>query len=169
MSSILIEVKGLDQLAAALKQFPEKIARKEVDKSLKEAATPILRQARANAPVLAHSTNYRRAGVLKRSIRMKLFRVQGGLNRGVTIGVRKLSRRQLRAAKLAAAVSKRKYGIRISEQWQDPFYWYFVEGGTKKMQARNFLKHAFDSGHQKFLTDFRDIMGKRIEAIWNGR
>jgi len=169
MSEIRIEVKGLDALAAALKQLPEKVARKEVDKALREAAAPILRQAKANAPVLAQSTTYRRAGVLRRSIRMKNFRVRGSLNRGVTIGVRKLSRRQVRAAKLASAVSKRKYGVRISEQWQDPFYWYFVERGTKKMKARNFLRNAFDSGHQRFLTDFRERMGKRIEAIWNGR
>lgn len=168
MADIEIKLRGFDELAKQLRELPEKIARQELDRSLKEAATPMLKAAQANAPVLAQSTAQRRAGTLRRSIRMKVFRVRGsGLIRGVTIGVRKLSRRQVRANRLAAWVSGRRLGVNISAQWNDPFYWYFVEHGTKHMGARNFLMRAFNAHHEQFLNRLKLILGGRIATIWN--
>jgi HK97 gp10 family phage protein len=190
-SDIQIQLRGFDELAKQLRELPEKIARHELDRSLREAATPMLRAARANAPVLAHSTTARRSGTLRRSIVMKILRVRGSLNRGITIGVRKLKRRQVRANRLAARISGRRLGVTVSAQWNDPFYWYFLEHGwrvtgrrrgrgmsrasfRKSRQAagarlihKPFLRPAFEAHKDQFLTRLRLILGGRIETIWN--
>lgn len=163
---IEIKLRGFDELAKQLRELPEKLAQKALDASLKEAAKPMLAAAKANAPVLAQNTVRRRAGTLRRSIRLKSFRVRGSLNRGITIGVRKLTNRQVRGNKLAAAASRRRLGVRISSNWNDPFYWYFVEHGTKKMAARHFLQRALKEHQDEFLTRFRTGLGLAIEAIW---
>lgn len=168
MNDIEIKVSGFEEISKQLLALPEKIAKKEVDKALRQAAKPMLAAAKANAPVLAASTPWRRAGTLRKAIRIAKLRAPGELNRAITIGVKKLNRRQRRAARLTALVSKYKFGTRISEQWNDPYYWYFVERGTVKMQPRRFLGRAFDSKRQAFIDDFRKIIGERIEKVWRG-
>jgi len=188
---IEVRVSGLEGLAAALRELPPKISRRVADKTLREAAKPMLDAARAKAPALAASTQWRRAGALKKAIRISRLRVPGDLNRGVTIGVKLLNRRQMRAARLASTVSRLTRGVKISKDWHYPFWWYFLEHGWHATGRRNgrgltrrdwrksaraaskfikmpFLKPAFDEQHRRFLDQFGSIMGRRIEEIWRG-
>lgn len=164
---IEIQLSGFKELAKQLRELPEKIARTEMDKALREAAQPMLKAARRNAPVLPYSTTQRRAGTVRRNIRLKIFRVRGSLNRGISIGVRRLSTQQVRVNKRVARVSKRRLGVNISAYFNDPFYWYFLEKGTVKMFARRFLENAFTANRDQFLERFKLILGGRIATIWN--
>lgn len=163
---IEIQVRGLAELSAILRALPEKISRRELGRSLREAAKPIVADAKRAAPVLSYSTPWRRAGALKRAIRAKVFRVRGSaLNLGVTIGVSSFSKRKVAGAKLAAR-KLRKGGVKVSERFGDPYYWRAVESPKSGRRSRPFLAPAFERHRDRFANDFRDRLTARIEQLW---
>lgn len=179
--SFEIQLKGFDELARSLRTLPAKLARQELAKALREAAYPMLLEARRRAPVLAVPARQRRAGTLKRNVRMARYRLRGqGLSQGVTIGVRKLSAKNIARIRAKQGTA----GARAN----DPFYWYFLERGwtpagrrdqskqrrewraqEKKARGeikRPFLAPAFAAKHAQFLATFKGRLTARLAALW---
>lgn len=137
-----VELKGVDELKRALEQVPDKLKKKGLLKGLRLAGNLVRDAARPAAPVLQpikrkrkdgtiveRQAKYRKKGTVRRAIVVrtsKYARKAGDL--GVFVGVRPL--RGARTKKLGAAGAKNP---------NDPFYWWFLEFGTKKMSKRPFL------------------------------
>ena len=66
---IKAELLGQEELAAALRRLPLRVARRLVPRAVNAAAAPIVKTAKANCPVLT--------GTLKKSIRRKTKRDKG--------------------------------------------------------------------------------------------
>lgn len=165
-----IKLRGFDELAKQLRELPEKIAKKELYGALREAAKPMLQTARSLAPVAKEHTLRINPGLLRRSIRLKKFTVNGSsLSIGVSLGVRRLTRTSVRRLSIATRILRKRLGIDTYRRYNDPFYWYFVEQGTKKVAARFFLETAFKRHRNEFLVVLKNRLGERIEAIWRGR
>ena len=126
---ITAELHGVDELKRALEQVPDKLKRKGLLKGLRLAGNVVRDAARRAAPLLQEPTPYRKRGTVRRAIVVrtsKTARKSGDL--GVYIGVRPL--RGARTRTLGASGPKNP---------NDPFYWRYLEFGTKKMAKRPFL------------------------------
>lgn len=149
-----------------------KIANRIVTQALRQAGRPMLQAARAAAPEAAFSTTARRAGTVKRNVRLRILRPRAGKpNPGVSIGVRATrSRTKSRAQLLTRLVARPLFGVRLGKYYDDPFYWYFLEHGWKSRRGnkfqREFLGPAFKQHKDDFVTAFRDALGPRIEQAW---
>ncbi len=160
----IVSVEGLADAKRALEELSRDLRRKVVRAALRDAARPIVAQARANAPV--------RTGLVKRRIGVassKLKRGQGG-EIGVYI--------RPRASSLARRTKNRA---------QDPWYYRFQEAGFHAVGSRRvggsrnnradrlkqsgarfipgkaFLGRAFQSEQRNALAIFQTAIKKRID------
>ena len=105
--------------------------------------------AKRNAPVMTLGTSlnapYRKPGTVKQAIRVRT------------------SKADRRAGDVGVFVNVRpaKAGQRGAKNPNDPFYWRFLEFGTKKMPAKPFLQRA-TSALPKALTIFQERIAKWI-------
>lgn len=172
MADLDIEVRGLSELVTRMRGLAPKIANRAVTQALRQAGRPMLQAARAAAPVAAFSTTARRAGTVKRNIRLRTLRARPGrLDPGVSIGVRATRNRSVaRAQALTRLVARRRLGVRLGKYYDDPFYWYFLEHGWTSRRGnrlrREFLRPAFGQHAQRFLSAFRDALRPRLEQAW---
>jgi HK97 gp10 family phage protein len=130
---VLIRLDGVDELRRALEAMPARIRARAVRAALRKAALPIRDDAKARAPVLQGRLPYRTPGTVRRriSLRASKFARQAG-DEGVFVGVKPLRGR----------ADTRRYGKAGARNPNDPFYWRFLEFGTRKMAARPFLGPA---------------------------
>lgn len=156
-----IEVKlvGIEDLKRALAEASKAIRTKAVRGALREAGKVIQSAARAAAPVLAVPTPRRKPGTVKKNIvvRASKFARQAG-DEGVFINVRPIGRSKARVAKLGKAGAANP---------NDPYYWRFVEMGTKKLAARPFLRPAAESKGQEAIDKFMTSVIPQIEKLNN--
>lgn len=155
-----IEVKliGIEDLKRALAEASKDIRTKAVRGALREAGKVIQAAARAAAPVLSVPTPRRKPGTVKKNIvvRASKFARQSG-DEGVYINVRGI-RGKARVAKLGKAGATNP---------NDPYYWRFIEMGTKKLAARPFLRPAATSQGEAAIDKFMQSVIPQIEKLNN--
>jgi HK97 gp10 family phage protein len=118
-------------------------------------------EARRNAPVLQSATKYRIRGLVRRSITVRasrLARRRGDV--GVYVTVRRLTGKQIAAGKAA--------GFAAGRNPRDPFYFRFLEQGTRKMAARPFLGPALQTKGEEATQAFSNELRRAI-VVENGR
>jgi len=149
MAADTVQVKGLDELKRKLADVPKALRKRVLRNALAAGAREVRDVAKRNAPVLNLGTSmkapYRKAGTVRDAIRVrtsKADRKAGDV--GVFVNVRPA-----------------KAGQRGAKNPNDPFYWRFLEFGTKKMPARPFLQRA-TSALPKALTIFQERVAKWI-------
>lgn len=113
--SIYVQMNGLPELKRALTDLPRKLRRKVMIRGLRAAAKVVLNAARQAVPVLKDSlpNEYRRRGTLRRQLKVRTSKMAA--QRG-TVGV-------------FVNVKPMKGGG--AKNPNDPYYWRFVEFGTK--------------------------------------
>ena len=125
---VTVKIDGIDDMKRALAEIPEKLRKKVLLGALRKAARVVSKEAKALTPVLQTPAPYRARGLVRRKISVRLSKTDRKAGDvGVFINVRP-AKRAGRGAKSAA----------------DPFYWRFLEFGTRKMTARPFLSPAAD-------------------------
>lgn len=147
---ISAKVTGIPDLKAALAGIVPKLRRQALRNALAAGARIVRDDARRRAPVLQPTlrTPYRKPGTVRKAISVrtsKQARRRGDV--GVFVNVRPAQRGQ-RGAKVPT----------------DPFYWRFLEFGTKKMAARSFLQPA--AGRlADALEKFKAVIGPQIAKL----
>ena len=147
-----VQVQGLDQLAKALRELPQRVARNGLRAAVYAGAKVIRDEAKLQAPVAtgAMGPNQPPPGTLKRSVIMKQIPELSGAQKQtffVTVRQGKKYRKQGKKGNLS----------------QDAWYWRFVEFGTVKMPARPFLRPAFDMKKHEAVTAIKTRLAQRIE------
>lgn len=151
-----IKLDGVADLKAALAEAAVQIRTKAVRGALREAGKVIQVAARAAAPVLKVPTVRRNVGTVKKNIlvRASKFARQAG-DEGVYINVRGI-RGRARVKKLGRGGAKNP---------NDPYYWRFLEFGTRKMAARPFLRPSAASKGPEAIQKFMDSVVPQIEKL----
>lgn len=149
---IKIKIEGLREIQRAMRDLPQRVERRLLEKSLIAGAVLVRDEARRLAPILQIPDPRRRAGTLRRAIRVGRVRPEQ-YTATVWVRMRALTRRQVTKFK------KTRRGAAGAENPNDPFYWRFVEFGTSKMTARPFLRPAFEA--RKFAAVKRAIEDAR--------
>lgn len=161
MAGEVIRISGLDDAQRALAELPRKLRFGALRKGLRAAGRVIQVEARANAPVLQTATKYRIRGLVRRSITVRasrLARRRGDV--GVYVTVRRLTGKQIAAGKAA--------GFAVGRNPRDPFYFRFLEQGTRKMVARPFLGPALRTKGEEATQAFSNELRRAI-VVENGR
>lgn len=164
VDNIQVKITGLDDLKRVLEEIPKRLRNKFLLQALRKAARVPLQEARQVVPVMsaqdAAKAPYRTPGLLKRRLTVrasKQARKSGAV--GVFMNVKPL--------KSAAVRGFKRIGGKSSQNPADPFYWKFVNFGTKKMPGRDFMSKAADS-----LPRALEVFKAEIAPIiqwWNNR
>jgi len=124
------EVVGLPDLKRQLEALPRVMRRRVLRNALAAGARLVRDEARRRAPVLSPE-NSRRAP----------YRQPGTVRKAISVRTSKDARREGNVGVFVNVRPARK-GAAGARNPQDPFYWRFLEFGTKKMAARPFLQPA---------------------------
>ena len=149
MAGEVVRIEGLDELKRKLAEVPKAMRKRVLRNALAAGAREVRDVAKRNAPVMTLGTSlkapYRKPGTVKQAIRVRT------------------SKADRRAGDVGVFVNVRpaKAGQRGAKNPNDPFYWRFLEFGTKKMPARPFLQRA-TSALPKALTIFQERIAKWI-------
>lgn len=156
------KVEGLRELSQLMQKLPVEVARKHLVKGLKAGAKPVRDEAEARAPVLKEPDPRRRAGTLKRNIRIATVR-QTDHDAAVKVGVRKLGAKAITAFKFKQWKAGRGI-VGGAFNPDDPFYARFVEFGTSKMGAQPFLRPALYAQKETAIERMRQNLKPNVEA-----
>ncbi len=132
-------LEGLDAAIATIRGLPDKLRKRALRNALAAGARIVRDTAKQAAPVLSASDpavikGWRKPGTLRKAIMVrtsKLARRAG--NVGVFVNVR-----PAKGAKFSGGRQVRA-SQRGAKSPNDPFYWRFVEFGTKRAAPRKFL------------------------------
>lgn len=159
--SLQLRLEGVAELQRTLKGLPEKIRRRAVRNALRIAAREIRDDAKsrtpvAAGPVIAGGKTVRQPGTVKRriAVRISKFARQAG-DEGVFVGVRPLRGR----------AQVKRFGKASATNPNDPFYWRFLEFGTRKMGARPFLGPAAKAKGEAAVRRFIAVAGPQIQKL----
>lgn len=147
----LQHVTGLSELAAALRELPQRIGKNVLRGSVAAGAAVVRIEAKSKAPVFTGdvSKGHPPPGTLKRAIYQK--------------GIRELSDDQKQVFFVGVRQGKkyRNQGKK-GDKSQDAYYWRWVEFGTSKQPAHPFLRPAFEASKMAAVEQIKDYMAARI-------
>lgn len=135
VNSGVVRLEGFDELARKLRAIPLALAKKTLRNGLAAGGRMVRDEAKRLAPVLRSATPYRKPGTVRDAIKVrtsKAARRRGDV--GVFVNVKPLKSSQIRAFKVAAAQSGRKFGGQYNPN--DPYYWQWLEFGRKGRAAQ---------------------------------
>ena len=143
----LLHITGAREMEAVLRQLPDYIAKNVLNKALRQAAEPILDEARALAPVGQESKG-----------RVRLRTSKRGKVSISNYGKLKLN---LRIATVPA--NRTPHSATVVVTVGKAFWGMFVEFGTRLMSAKPFLRPAFEAKKMESLNRLGKSLGDEIE------
>jgi HK97 gp10 family phage protein len=158
-----VHIAGLRELLQGLSALPFELGRNAIYAALGGAASVVRKQAIANAPQISGSdpavlAGRRKQGTLKRAIRVsrsKINKGQAGLWE-VIVRVKPLKKRQ-------RVKFKQQTGKAGRDNPDDPYYWWWVEFGTRNRKATPFLRPAFAATKDAQLRVMRQRMAAGLQ------
>lgn len=135
------KVEGLKALQDELLQLPDRVGGRVLQRALRSAAQPIVREARDRVPI-AHGA-------------YKLY--GGGIANPGWLKSR-IVRKRVRQSRNSAEVV-----VTIKDQYH-AYFWRFIEFGTSKLVAMPFLRPAFEAKSREALDRFVARLGDAIDA-----
>lgn len=178
MAATTTRIEGLDHLKAQLQALPKALRTRVLRNALAAAARPVRDRAKRLAPVLsaqgAKKAPYRKPGTVRNAIAVRTSKVaRRAGNVGVFVNVRPAKgavykTETLRSRLLGIKVKRRglkRASQRGAQSRNDPFYWRFLEFGTKKMPGTGFLQKAADAELPHALKIFTTQLQRWVEKV----
>lgn len=149
-----VKLEGFEELAAKLRSLVPAMRRRILGNALRAGARVVRDEARGHAPVLAVGSRakYRTPGLVRSRISVRTSKVaRRDGNVGVFVNVKPAEGAKYTTVRsnlfgLKGLGTKTRVKVRTSQRGanspRDPFYWRFLEFGTRKMRARSFLRPA---------------------------
>jgi HK97 gp10 family phage protein len=157
-----LKVRGLKELNRVLERVPDRMAKRILRKAVREAAKPVLAEAR----MLARTRMQVRTGSLVRNITSRgatrnRHNTRGYVARQI-IGVRHGQKGRKGIDENRGPGSKRVLASGRVKYTNDPFYYFFLEKGTKNIRARNFLRDALPAKRGAYINRFKTVVRQEI-------
>ncbi len=147
-----VQLTGFKELAAALRELPERVARNGLRAAVNAGASVIKKDAISRAPV---DTGALKANLYQKQIREK----SGPMQQTFYVGVRK------GVAKYANNAANRRAG-KAGKAYKDSgttFYWFFQEFGTSTITPRPFMRPAFEMQKEAAVKAIGQKLDERIQ------
>ena len=132
--AVTVQVEGLAELNATLKDLGDKVAKQFIKKAGKEAGDLFVAEAKQRAPVMAKPTRQRQPGTLRDSIIAKV-----------------------------SLTKKNGLFVKVGPK-KEVYWGRFVEFGTSKMKPHPFMRPAWDGEKNAALDKFADSLRQQIAA-----
>lgn len=149
VDGVFVKIQGADRLSEKFKQLPDKLRKKLLMSSLRKAARVVQRYARQYVPILKSPAKHRTRGLLRRRISVRVSREsrqQGNVGLFVNVKPADKAKYATETLRVGRVKIKQRRLVKASQRGarspNDPFYWRFVELGTKNMARQEFLKPA---------------------------
>lgn len=152
MAVSTMKLTGFAELAAALRELPERVARNGLRAAVNAGASVIKKQVIDSAPKL---TGALKANTFQKQIREKSGPMTQTFYVGVRNGLAKYANNK--ANKQAGRAGK------IYKNAGSTFYWRFNEFGTSKQPARPFIRPAFEAQKENAVTAIGAKLDERIQ------
>jgi HK97 gp10 family phage protein len=151
-----VEIKGLSELLAAMRQLPKEIEQK----CLRASVAPGAQLIRNTAQEIVT----RKTGLVAKAVRIGFNKKESTPGRVVyhvfvSMNVRAVG--EMISGSRAATRRFRAAGN--TGKMLTPYYWRFLEFGTSKMSAKPFMRPAFDVSSQQALSIITNKLADRIE------
>lgn len=174
-----VQVRGLEEFKRKAAEIPRAMRAKVLRDALRAGAREVRDTAKRNAPVLSSGgsmqTPYRKPGTVKKAISVRSSKVaskQGDV--GVFVNVKPLPGNKWKVERYKNLFGQKRQRFTLVKKSQrsaknpnDPFYWRFLEFGTKFMRARPFLQRGADRLPQA-LKIFEERIAKWLMSIERG-
>ncbi|MEY5101213.1 MAG: hypothetical protein RJA36_3932 [Pseudomonadota bacterium] len=157
-------IEGLDAAIATLKGLPDKLRKRALRNALAAGARLVRDAAKAKAPILSANDpavlkGWRKPGTLRKAITVRTSKAaRRAGNVGVFVNVRPAKGAKFKGGKQVKASQ------RGAKSPNDPFYWRFVEFGTKRATERKFLREGAQQ-LGRALEVFKAAMGTALAKI----
>jgi HK97 gp10 family phage protein len=175
-ADVKFTVKGIADLKAALLGLAPNLRRRALRNALAAGGRVFAADAKRRAPVLAapvlrNGVVIRKPGTVRQAIRVRTSRnARSKGDVGVFVNVAPAKGARFRTIKGGAALGllnrrvQTRKNQRGAQSPNDPFYWRWLEFGTKKMSARPFLRPAI--GRQgDAIRAIEDALGPQIQKL----
>lgn len=151
---ILVKIDGLKELQNALEQLPKEIQGRPLRSAVSAAAKVVVDDVKTRVPV-------GETGNLKTAVYRYRSRRNSATGRETFfVGIR-----QGKAQYKDTAYNRRKGRVGKSYKTAgEAYYWRFLEFGTAKMQARPFLRPAFEAQKSRAVEVMKERLGKAIQT-----
>ena len=137
----VIQLKGFTELAAALRELPQLVARKAL-RSATNAGASVIKKSAANRV-------RQKTGLTKKNLYQKQIReASGPMVQTFYVGVRTGKKRN-----------------RDGSFAELPFYWRFLEFGTSKLPPAPFLRPAFEAEKDAAIKAIGEKLDERIQKF----
>lgn len=145
------QIQGFDDLIAKLRAIAPALRKKALRNALAAGARVVRNEAQRRVPVLSATLKapYRSPGTVKGAIRVrtsKVARRTGDVGVFVNVKPAPGAKFKTKTTRLFGLKIKNRVQVRSSQRGAtsktDPFYWRFLEFGTRKMAARPFLQEG---------------------------
>ena len=146
-------IAGISEAVEALKTLVPKLRVRAIRNALAGGGRVFRDEARRLTPILQVNV---KSG--------KIRRTPGTVRKAITVRTSKQARR---AGDVGVFVNVRpaKKGTRGANSPTDPFYWRFLEFGTKKMRAFEFLQTAGRTQGQRALGVITSLLGPAVQKL----
>lgn len=173
---ISAKVSGLPELRQALASVVPKLRVRALRNALAAGARVVQRAARAATPVISASASavrrgVRKPGTVRRAISVRtsrLARARGDVGVFVNVRPAKGARYATRATTVLGATIKTRRQVRASQRGAksplDPYYWRFLNFGTRRNRAYGFLQTGAARLNEALQVFIRAI-GPQIEKL----
>lgn len=153
-----VQIQGLQHLERLLTQtLPKTVQQSVVAGALREAARPIVAAAKAGYRGLGGSGSLAQATTAWRNRKAER---RGGHFASVEVGPRRGDRKALA---LYYAYYRSRKGVAVKTLRAGIRHGHLVEWGTKRATGRRIMTKAFDTMGPQAVSQFRRILGERIE------
>lgn len=151
-----IKIIGLNKVLNQLKETEKKFTKElkaPMRKALNAGARELKNTVKPLVPQLSSSTNFRQKGTIKNNIRHKTVIAKDGLS-GYSV-IRVIRPKGQRMAKIGENTRDKR----------DPYYWWMVEFGTKKMEGRHYMEKGGQQGIARALKVAEDTFIEELKKI----
>lgn len=174
---VTVKIQGLDELKALLQGLPAKLRRRALRNALAAGARIVRDAARQRTPVInagspAVAKGHRKPGTVRDAIVVRTSKqaTKAG-DVGVFVNVRPAKGAKFRTTTrsvLGIAKIKQRHVVRATQRGakspKDPFYWRFLEFGTKRSREFSFLRPAA-AKLSAALEKFKAVLGPQIAKL----
>ena len=148
---VKVNLQGFEDLAAKLRALAPAMRKRVLRNALAAGARLVRDDAKRRAPVLSNAMKapYRKPGTVRDAIRVrtsKTARQSGDVGVFVNVLPAKGAKFKTTTRRVVGIKLRTRTQVRTSQRGaqsrNDPYYWRFLEFGTRKMSARKFLQPA---------------------------
>lgn len=148
-----VRISGAKEMEQLLRKLPEHIARQVLVKALREAAEPILDEARSLAPVGQESKG-----------RVRFRRTVGRFPTPSKVVISNYGKLKLNLRIHAVPASQTPHSATVAVSVGKAFWGMFVEFGTRFMVSKPFMRPAFEAKKMEALNRLGRALGEKIET-----